>query len=125
MARPEAPDYTSLVKDLFDIRGASGVAYRFRRVPAEAALPAMSGNFLYVRQAGDTVEVICSGTADSLGQARVKWAEAVRDHQAEDLIVRLNMSRRVRLEEHADIAALHAPPMVLAEQGDVLDREPT
>jgi hypothetical protein len=113
-----------VVNDFIDIRGGSGASYRFRLAPVGTALPAMSGNFLYVRSDPAGVKIVCAGTADALTQARDRWSEAVREHQAEAVFVRLNLSRRVRLEEHADIVALHDPPLIQAEQGDVLPAEP-
>jgi hypothetical protein len=123
MASIDERRYISPVNDLIDIRGASGASYRFRRVQADESLPAMSGNFLYLREEAGTLQVVGSGTADGLSQARERWPEAVRQHQAEAIFVRLNLSRRLRLAEHADIAAQHNPPMVLAEEGDVQRHE--
>ncbi len=98
-----------------DLTGASGVTYRFQRVDDSDQLPAIAGNFVYVRGHGAGLTVICAGTGEPLANAASRWAEAVRDHQAEAIFVRRNVSRRSRELEHRDIAEQHDLPMEAAE----------
>lgn len=100
------------MKDIIDVRGASGAAYRFTRFREGNPLSAMGGNFLYARQSDDVTTVLFVGEAQNLlTGAQVLWDEAVRDHGAEGLYTRLNISERTRKAEHADILAAATTPM--------------
>ena len=109
------------MKDIIDVRGGSGAAYRFTRFRDGNPLSAMGGNFLYAREAGDVTAVLYVGEAQNLlTGARVAWDGAVRDHRAEGLYTRLNISERTRQAEHADILAGAVAPMnaALRPEGD-------
>ncbi|MEI6283268.1 MAG: hypothetical protein WCP82_11250 [Alphaproteobacteria bacterium] len=97
------------MRDYLDLIGASGASYRFRFINVLEALPAMSGNFVFVRDNGDGLAVICCGTEDSLLNAASYWPAAVQAHQVEAIFVRLNISWKVRSFEHEDIVKLHQP----------------
>ena len=100
------------MKDIIDVRGASGAAYRFTRFREGNPLSAMGGNFLYARESDDITAVLYVGEAQNLlTGARFLWDEAVRDHGAEGLYTRLNISERTRQAEHADILAASVAPM--------------
>jgi hypothetical protein len=103
------------MSEFIDLAGASGVVYRFQRVPDLGALPAIAGNFVYVRGQGSGMSVICAGTGETLLDAGKHWAEAVREHQAEAIFVRKNVSRRSREQEHRDIVEARAPSMDAGE----------
>ena len=104
------------MSDFIDLAGSSGARYRFQRVTNTAVLPAIAGNFVYVRGHGPALTVICAGTGETLANAGSRWAEAVREHQAEAIFVRRNVSRRSREQEHRDIAEQHSPSMEAAEE---------
>ena len=94
------------MRDIIDVRGASGAAYRFTRFRDGNPLSAMGGNFLYASETDGVTTVLFVGEAQNLlTGARVRWDEAVRDHDAEGLYTRLNISERTRQAEHADILA--------------------
>jgi hypothetical protein len=109
------------MRDIIDVRGASGVAYRFTRFRTGNPLSAMGGNFIYARLTGDEdegqAELLYAGDAENLlTDARRLWDQAVADHGATDLFTRLNISERVRRAEHADILAAATLPMNVAEE---------
>jgi len=100
------------MRDLIDLRGASGAVYRFNLVREGRPLSPMGGNFAYVREAGEGYEVVHVGEGENLlTDARTRWAQAVAEHGAAHLFTRLNIAERVRQHEHADIVAAAHPPM--------------
>jgi hypothetical protein len=103
------------MSDFVDLPGASGAVYRFQRVQDLDALPAIAGNYVYVRGEGRALKVICAGTGDTLAKARKGWPEAVAQHGAEALFVRRNVSRRSRAQEHRDIVERAAPEIDAGE----------
>ncbi|HLZ82813.1 MAG TPA: hypothetical protein VKQ54_04550 [Caulobacteraceae bacterium] len=117
------------MRDIIDVRGASGGAYRFTRFRDGNPLSAMGGNFIYARPAGsdketagggagDGAEMVYAGEAQNLlTDARRLWDQAVATHGVTDLFTRLNISERVRRQELADILAAARPPMNAAEEG--------
>lgn len=101
------------MKDLLDIEGASGVLYRFRLHDTDRELPATAGNYVFVR--GDTSQVIGCGESQSLMNAKAPWTQAVAEHGAEKLYLRLNVARASRIGEHEDIVAKHQPALIKSE----------
>ena len=101
-----------------DLAGVSGAVYRFERIDDLAKLPAIAGNFVYVRGTGKAATVICVGAAESLFRAGDQLAEARREHNAEGLYIRRNVSRLTRGNEHTDIVDKHRPIMILATEFD-------
>jgi hypothetical protein len=100
------------MRDLIDMRGASGAVYRFNLVSGERPLSPMGGNFLYVRDKPDGYEVVYVGEAQNLlAESRSRWAEAAKSHGAAHLYTRLNVTERARSQEHADILSAARPPM--------------
>ena len=88
--------------EFIDIRGASGSAYRFRRWPAAGRHPPIAGNFVIVAE--ESRDVLALGVIDDLSRAPALLQDGSR--QA-GLFTRLNISRRTREAEHADLALLH------------------
>lgn len=104
------------MRDLIDVKGASGAVYRFNLLREGRPLSPMGGNFLYVREDGDAYEIIYVGEAQNLlTGAREHWAEAVRTYGAAHLFTRLNVTERVRRHEYLDIAEAAAPPMAASD----------
>jgi len=82
-----------------DICGASGASYRFRPWPTSGLHPPIAGNFALVDPKDR--KVIAVGILEDLSQAAsVTW------HRAKtcELYTRLNIARRAREAEHADMA---------------------
>lgn len=103
------------MRDLIDLRGASGAVYRFALCRDGRPLSPMGGNFVYVRAVGDDYEVIHIGEVQNLlKDAKARWNHAVEMHGSTDLFTRLNITERVRQHEHADIMAAVRTPMNVA-----------
>src|SRR4051812_42280579 len=100
------------MREIIDVRGASGAVYRFNLLTAGRPLSPMGGNFVYVREAGESYEVMLVGECQNLlTDARRSWDAAVREHGVGHLFTRLNISERVRRHEHDDIVEAARPPM--------------
>jgi len=99
------------MRDMIDVRGASGAVYRFNLLREGRALSPMGGNFLFVRETGDGYEIVQVGETQNLSTgARADWAEAVRSRGATHLFSRLNVTERVRQHEYTDITQAARPP---------------
>ena len=95
-----------------DVRGGSGKLYRFRLAPQGKPASAMSGAYVYVRDSGGQSEVLFVGDADNLmNDARSRWDEAVSQHKATHLFVRLNISGATRKAELDDMLEDSRPVM--------------
>jgi hypothetical protein len=104
------------MQNFLDLPGVSGVTYRFQRVEDLGQLPAIAGNFVYVRGKGPKMSIVCCGTDETLLHAADKWPNAVQEHGAEAIFVRRNISWKTRAHEHADLIERHQPRMVLAAE---------
>lgn len=105
------------MKPFVDLTGASGAVYRFRLVEDPSLLPATGGNFVYLRADRKGDQVIGCGTARSLFKAQTSWPEAVEQHKANRIYVRLNVARAQRESEHDDLVAALKPELVFADAG--------
>jgi len=105
-------------KVCIDLAGASGALYRFERIDDLERLPAIAGNFVYVRGSGRSVTVICAGADETLRRAGAQLSEAKRRYDAESVYIRRNVSRRTREQEHTDIVGHYRPVMILAAELD-------
>ena len=100
------------MRDLIDVRGASGAVYRFGLVRDGRPLSPIGGNYLYVREAGETYEVVHAGEGQNLiNDARGRWTEAEAIYGELHLFTRLNISEGIRQTEHNDIVAMVNPAM--------------
>ncbi len=115
--RPRGPA-AAAPKVCIDLAGASGALYRFERIDDLERLPAIAGNFVYVRGSGRDITVICAGADETLRRAGAQLSEAKRRYDAESVSIRRNVSRRTREQEHADIIGAYSPVMVLAGELD-------
>jgi len=88
--------------DFIDVLGASGTAYRFRRWPGVGRHPPIAGNFVLVAEKGGAI--LALGPAEDLSRAPELLADRLKGAA---LFTRLNIARRVREAEHADMAARH------------------
>ena len=96
-----------------DLQGVSGALYRFRRVEDQAALPAHGGNFVTFRPGQGGRVIPACGTSRSLMDLAARWRELTADGC--QLLVRLNVTRAVRLAEHDDLATALNPAKELRE----------
>src|SRR5689334_5035562 len=92
---------------IFDIKGASGASYRFRRCPGREALPHIGGNYAFVRQDPGGPVLLAHGMSEDLTHAASEWDLAVNHDRATHLFTRLNVSSATRRTEHEDIASSH------------------
>jgi hypothetical protein len=99
------------MRDVIDVTGASGTAYRFRRLEHHSAAPATAGNFLYVRWENAAAVLLYVGDADTLTAIQARWPDAQTKHGATDIYYRLNVGREVRHRERDDILERERPPM--------------
>ncbi len=100
------------MRDLIDVRGASGAVYRFGLVRDGRPLSPIGGNYLYVRDAGDTYEIVHAGEGQNLtNDSRIRWPDAESIYGALHLFTRLNISEGIRQTEHNDIVAAVKPAM--------------
>lgn len=95
--------------DFIDIPGASGNPYRFRRWPTSGAHPPIAGNFALVAER--TRKVLAVGVADDLSRV-LQDLGALPSGAA--LFTRLNVARRLREAEHADLTLVHAEASEIA-----------
>lgn len=105
------------MRDFIDIAGASGTKYRFHRIDGPARLPAVAGNFIFMRAGAGGDEVIACGAVNSLVRAAPTWSIAAAKHGADTIYVRLNVSRGTRNAEHEDIIAVRAPVLSIVDEG--------
>ncbi len=100
------------MRDLLDLKGASGRIYRFMLLRDGRPLSPMGGNYAYIRDPEGDKEVIFADEAQNLLQeAKRRWTDAVQMHGELCLYTRLNISERIRLQEHADLVDALTPPM--------------
>ena len=106
------------MQNFIDLAGASGATYRFQRVDDLTNLPAIAGNFVYVKGDGPKMVVLCCGADETLLRAASRWPDAQQSHGAKAIYVRKNVSWKVRASEHEDIVERHRPPLVAAAEFD-------
>jgi hypothetical protein len=100
------------MRDLIDVRGASGAVYRFGLIRDGRPLSPIGGNYLYVRDAGETYEIVHAGEGQNLiNDARARLSEAEAIYGELHLFTRLNISEGIRQTEHNDIIAAVSPAM--------------
>lgn len=99
------------MQDILDLKGATGEAYRFRRLDRLGEAPATAGAFVYVRWEGAASVMLFLGESDSLLAAGVRWAEAQARHRATDVYVRLNVAHEARAREGQDMLGVLQPIM--------------
>ena len=100
------------MKDLIDVHGVSGAIYRFAMVREGRPLSPIGGNYLFVREDGDSYEIVYANEGQNLiNDAKVRWDDAAATYGSLHLFTRLNISEAVRRHEHDDIIAAINPPM--------------
>ncbi len=95
-----------------DLRGVSGTVYRYRIANPTRPNIAGSGNFVYVRDAEGSPQVVYAGETDSLAlESLLRWDEAVRQYGATHIFMRLNVSGATRATELGDLLPVLEPVM--------------
>lgn len=102
------------MQDFVELRGASGVQYRFHRIQPEM-LPSRPGNFAFVKHVRAGGEVVALGGTNSLQSVAALWADAVRHHEVDGVYIHLNTTRQARERVHDDLAARYTPAILVAD----------
>lgn len=102
------------MQDFIDLHGASGAAYRFRRLAEGASHQPIAGNYAFVKETANGYSVVRVGMTTDLSKAREECPASQR-RGAGHLFTRLNVARLTREAEHADLAAAYPP---VSEESD-------
>lgn len=95
------------MKEIIDLRGASGATYRFRLwAPGASHLPT-GGNYAYVKETPGGFTVLTAAAVDDLSLTRSAHGAMANELGATHLFTRLNVSRAVRTAEAEDIAGFY------------------
>lgn len=105
------------MRDIIDLRGASGATYRFRLWAVGASHLPTAGNYAFVREQAPGFTVLTAGAIDDLSQTRVTYGAAAGKVGATHLFTRLNVARAVRMSEAEDIAAFYGLDAEPARRG--------
>ena len=92
-----------------ELLGASGARYRFRAWP-ETDQSAMAGNFVVAEPGPDGIKVHLIGVTNDLSKASLHARKAGLG--GKPLLVRLNVARLTRHQEHDDIVVRYAQAKV-------------
>jgi hypothetical protein len=99
------------MKTFIDLEGASGRIYRFRLWPEGDPHQPIAGNYAYIREEAEGLQVVGIGATNDLGGAR-QPLERLKRLQGARVYTRLNVSRRAREAEHQDLLARYGPGFV-------------
>jgi hypothetical protein len=89
-------------REIVDLEGASGSAYRFRLWPEGAAHQPIAGNYVCVRTEGRRYAIVHIGETLDLSLVRDQLPKRIRD-AATHIYTRLNVARTTRCAEHEDL----------------------
>ena len=104
------------MKDQIDCRCQSGEYVRFALFKEGRPLSPMAGNYMYVREEGDTLAVLYLGETDNLSQhAQERWAEAAEQFGANGIYTRLNITAAQRQRDQMELMRTYTPPMNMAD----------
>ncbi len=107
----QALEETRDLSEFIDIVGGSAATFRFLRHRPGDKLPATAGVFVFVRRAAGEAELVYCGETDSLVGALLLWPRAQTEFGADEVYLRLEVSRGPREAVLADIVAATSPPM--------------
>ena len=103
------------MKDVIDLKGASGARYRFRVWPAGAPHLPIAGNYVVLREEPGGFSVLLVGETNDLSRSGSE-AQRMEHPGASHVFTRLNVARSVRRAEHEDLVANYQAVQV--SQGD-------
>ena len=115
--RAAAQTWRTLMREIIDLKGASGATYRFRLWAVGASHLPMAGNYAFVREQTGGFAVLAAGAIDDLSHTRSTHGAAAGKAGATHLFTRLNVSRAVRMAEAADIAGFYGLDAEPARRG--------
>jgi hypothetical protein len=106
---------------LYSFQGASGRHYDYALLNSKtrAAFPMSGGNYVFARQSGIELKIICAGETDSIWNIFVStplWETAKKTYGATAAYLHLNADRNARQVESSDLVSKYHPPMNLELQ---------
>jgi len=106
---------------LYSFEGASGCCYDYNLLnqKSRAAFPMTAGSYVFVRQLGSVLKIVCAGEAESIWNVFVStrlWETAKNQHGATAAYVHLNPDPSARRTEISDLVKKHQPPMNVTQQ---------
>lgn len=93
------------MREIIELRGASGTAYRFRLWPQGAAHPTAGGHYAFVRETPAGFDVVAVAAVEDLSVTRANHEAAAIQQGATHLFTRLNVSWTTREAEVQDMKA--------------------
>ena len=99
------------MQDFIDLKGGSGVEFRFRLWPEGAAHPPIAGNYVFLKEEPEGFTVLLVGVTNDLSAARADLSKVAK-RGATHVFTRLNVARALRTTEHADLAAGYKAALV-------------
>jgi hypothetical protein len=95
-----------------EITGASGQRYAFTRLEPDSPLRAVGVTYVIAEPSKDGWQVLYAGETNDLaaGAWRASLDAARPEHPKAECLIRLNVSRSVRVAEVEDVIEKHAPP---------------
>jgi hypothetical protein len=108
---------------LYSFQGASGRHYDYALLNSKtrAAFPMSGGNYVFARQSGMELKIICAGETDSIWNIFVStplWETAKKTYGATAAYLHLNADRKARQVESSDLVSKYQPPMNLELRGE-------
>src|ERR1700704_1107985 len=118
LGQEESREARSTTMSLYSFQGASARHYEYalRNEKTRAAVPMSGGNYLFARQSGIELEIICAGETDSIWNIFVStalWETAKKTYGATAAYLHLNADRKARQVESSDLVNKYQPPMNL------------
>ena len=93
------------MREIIELRGASGATYRFRLLPPGGAHPTAGGHYASVREKPAGFEVVNVASVEDLSIARAEHEATAAGRGATHLFTRLNVSWAAREAEVDDMKA--------------------
>lgn len=97
------------MRDIIELRGASGATYRFRLWPQGGSHPTAGGHYAFVREKPAGFDVVSVASVEDLSVTRSQHEAAAVEQGATHLFTRLNVSWASRETELQDMHAHYQP----------------
>lgn len=102
-----------------EFAGKSGAVYRYAPLDEDRFVPPAGANYVIAEFTSEGPSVFYAGETDNLADLawRTPLEEARKTHAEAKVLTRLNVTRKVREAERADLVEKYAPPMNAIEPG--------
>ena len=96
-----------------ELAGASGARYRYTPLEEERFVPPAGANFVIAELKPEGPSIVFAGETDNLANQswRAPLEEAHKTWAGAKVLTRLNVTRKVREAERADLVEQYHPPM--------------